>query len=141
MDEQELMTEADVHAFGIEIVFKQLETDGWAIDSADMHADKRSEPQIVARKNGELAFFVVRTAVYPNRGRFEEGQKLFERLVRHAQAHAASCYFASVGIANAEGTTEDQMAMAIRGVGYNIQFDGLIKMELLPGEGTLIVNE
>ncbi len=136
MDERELMTEADVHAFGIEIVFKQLETDGWAIDSADVLADKRSEPQIVARKDGELAFFVVRTAIYPNRGRFEEGQESFERLVRHAQAHGASCYFASVGIANAEGTTEDQMAMAIRGVGYNIQFDGLVKMELPPDDAT-----
>ena len=70
MTERPLMTEADVHAFGIEIVFKQLEKDGWTIESADVHADRSSEPQIVAHKDGETGFFIVRTDVFPNRGRF-----------------------------------------------------------------------
>jgi hypothetical protein len=132
MSEKELMTAADIHAFGVEIVFKQLEKDGWVIDSADILADIRSEPQIVAKKDGELAFFVVRTAVYPARGRFEEGQEVFETLVRHANEHGASCYFASVGIANSEGKTEEEMSMPVKGVGYNVEFNGLVKMELPP---------
>jgi hypothetical protein len=132
MDKRDLMTEADIHAFGIEIVFKQLEQDGWAIESADIEADIHTEPQIVANKDGELAFFVVRTDVYPERGRFEEGREAFDTLVRHAKAHGASCYFASVGIANSEGKNEEEMSVPVKGVGFNIQFDGLVKMELSP---------
>lgn len=124
------MTPADIHAFGIEIVFKQLEKDGWIIQSADVEADMMSEPQIVAQKDGELAFFVVRTGVYPGRGRFEEGQAAFDTLVKHADAHGASCYFASVGIANSNGTTDEEMSVPVKGVAFNIQFDGLIRMSL-----------
>ncbi len=124
------MTPAEIHAFGVEIVFKQLEKDGWVIQSADVEADLRSEPQIVAAKDGEFAFFVVRTGVYPGRGRFEEGQDAFDTLVKHAAAHGASCYFASVGIANSNGTTDEEMSIPIKGVAFNVQFDGLVRMSL-----------
>lgn len=130
MDQQELMTAADIHAFGIEIVFKQLEKDGWVIESADVEADVRTEPQIVAAKDGETAFFVVRTAMFPGRGRFDEGQEAFDTLVRHAMAHGASCYFASVGIANSQGETDEEMGVPVKGVAYNVQFDGLVRMAL-----------
>ena len=130
MTERPLMTEADVHAFGIEIVFKQLEKDGWTIESADVHADRSSEPQIVAHKDGETGFFIVRTDVFPSRGRFEEGQEAFEDLVRHANAHGASCYFAAVMIANSEGKTDEEMSVPVKGVAYNVEFNGLVKMEL-----------
>ena len=126
------MSPADVHAFGIEIVYKQLQKDGWVIDSADVLADLASEPQIVAKKDGELAFFVVRTGVYPNRGRFDEGREAFDTLVKHAKAHGASCYFASVGIANADGDSEEEMSRAGKGAGFNVEFNGLVKMELPP---------
>src|SRR5690606_30852630 len=106
MNERPLMTASEIHAFGVEIVTKQLEKDEWTIEYADGLADIHSEPQIAANKDGEQAFFVVRTAVYPARGRFDEGKEAFEKLVRHAKAHGASCYFASVGIANSEGSTE-----------------------------------
>lgn len=134
MSEKELMTPADIHAFGIEIVFKQLEKDGWVIDSADILADILTEPQIVAKKDGELAFFVVRTDIYPKRGRFEEGPDAFNYLVRHANAHGASCYFASVGIANSEGETDEEMSIPVKGVAYHVEFNGLVKMELPPSD-------
>ncbi|MGI8409182.1 MAG: hypothetical protein ACR2M8_04805, partial [Pyrinomonadaceae bacterium] len=89
MIEQELMTGADIHAFGVEIVFKQLEKDGWMIESADALGDIWTEPQIVAQKDGELAFFVVRTGLYPGRGRFGEGDAVFGALVRPADARNA----------------------------------------------------
>ena len=124
------MTKADIHAFGVEIVFRQLEKDGWMIESADALADIRMEPQIIAQKDEETAFFVVRTGLYPGRGRFEEGDVVFETLVRHAVAHNASCYFAAVGIANSEGKTEVEMSVPVKGVAYNVEFNGLVKMEL-----------
>ena len=60
MTDEQLMTEGDIHAFGIEIVFTYLQKDGWVISSADPNADLRSEPQIIASKDGDLGFFVVR---------------------------------------------------------------------------------
>lgn len=123
------MTEAEIHAFGVEIVFKQLEEAGWEIESADVTANRETHPQIVARKGGELAFFVVRTAIHPGRGRIE-GEAVFQNLVRHANAHDASCYFASVGIANSTGKSEEEMTVPVKGVAYHVAFDGLVKMEL-----------
>lgn len=129
MKEPELMREADVHAFGIEIVFKQLQEAGWAIESADVYADRTIHPQIVANRDGETAFFVVRTAMYPGRGRIE-GEEVFQHMVRHAASHGATCYFASVGIANSEGKTEEEMTLPVKGVAYHVAFDGLVKMAL-----------
>src|SRR5258708_32229925 len=99
MSEKELMTEADVHAFGVEIVFKQLEEAGWTIQSADVLADREEHPQIVAHKDGETGYFVVRTEMYPDRGRIV-GEEVCQHLVRVANDHEASCEFASGGIAN-----------------------------------------
>lgn len=133
MDERELMSKSDIHAFGVEIVYKQLEKDGWTIRSADVEAEF-TEPQIIAEKDGELALFVVRTDIHPGRGRFEEGQDVFDQLVKQAKATGASCYFASVGIANSEGETDEEMSTPVKGVAYHVQFDGLIRMELPPGQ-------
>jgi len=129
MEERELMTEADVHAFGVEIVYKQLAEAGWTLESADVEADREPSPQIVAHKDGETAFFVVRTAMHPERGRIE-GEEVFRNLVTHASEHGASCYFASVSIANSEGKTEEEMAVPLKGVAFHVAFDGLVKMEL-----------
>lgn len=123
------MTEGDIHAFGVEIVFKQLEEAGWTLESADVFADRETHPQIVGSKNGETGFFVVRTDLYPKRGRIE-GEEVFQTLVKHAAAHGASCYFASVSIANSEGQTEEEMAIPVKGVAYHVAFDGLVQMAL-----------
>lgn len=123
------MTETDIHAFGIEIVYEQLKEAGWTIDSFDVFADRETHPQIVANRDGETGFFVIRTAMHPGRGRIE-GEEVFQALVRHATEHGASCYFASVGIANSEGKTEEEMMVPVKGVAYHVAFDGLLKMAL-----------
>lgn len=129
MKEPELMKESDVHAFGVEIVYKQLIESGWTVQSADVYAERAEHPQIVATRSGETGYFVVRTAIHPGRGRIE-GEEIFRYLVKLAKDHGASCYFASVGIANSEGKTEEEMAVPVKGVAYHVAFDGLVKMEL-----------
>jgi hypothetical protein len=104
---------------------------------ADVLADITAEPQIVAAKDGEQAFFVVRTGLHPGRGRFDEGQESFDTLVRHAMAHGASCYFASVGIANSQGATDEEMSVPVKGVAYNVVFDGLVRMTLPEAKNTI----
>ena len=129
MTEPELMKESDVHAFGVEIVYKQLTEAGWTVQSADVYAERTEHPQIVANRDGETGYFVVRTAMHPGRGRIE-GEEVFRRQVQLAKDHGATCYFASVGIANSEGKTEEEMAVPVKGVAYHVAFDGLVKMEL-----------
>jgi hypothetical protein len=129
MEERELMKESDVHAFGVEIVHNQLLEAGWQIQSADVYAERTEHPQIVASREGEFAFFVVRTAMYPGRGRIE-GEAVFQHMCKLAREHGATCYFASVGIANSEGKTDEEMAVPVKGVAYHVAFDGLVKMEL-----------
>ncbi len=124
------MTKDDIHAFGIEIVSKHLEEDGWVIESTDARADLHTEPQLTAFKDDETAFFVIRTGVYPMKGRFDEGQQAFDTLVKHAQAHGATCYFASVGIVNMDGDTDAEKSVPHKNARFDAHFDGLIKMEL-----------
>ena len=59
-----------------------------------------------------------------------KGEEVFQTQVRRAAEHGASCYFASVGIANSEGKTEEEMSVPVKGVAYNVAFDGLVKMAL-----------
>ncbi len=121
------MTEAEIHAFGVEIVYNQLKEGGWVCESADVFADRLTNPQIVAHKDGGIGFFVVRTAVHPERGRIE-GEEAFQTLVGHARTHGADCYFASVSIANSEGKTDEEMCTPVKGVAYHVAFDGLVRM-------------
>ncbi len=129
MPQPELMTEADIHAFGVEIVYKQLEEAGWSIRTADVFADRETLPQIIGDRDGETAFFIIRTDIHPKRGRIE-GEEVFQTQVRHAKSHGASCYFASVGIANSEGKTDEEMRIPVKGARYHVAFDGLVKMDL-----------
>lgn len=133
-EQRELMSELDIHALGIEVVHGQLVAAGWSIGWVDVHADPLEFPQIAAMKEGELGFFVVRTGMYPERGRIE-GEETFQKLVRYATSRGGSCYFASVSLANSEGKTEEEMAIPVKGVAYHAAFDGLVKMELPPAPG------
>jgi hypothetical protein len=134
-DGRELMTDFDIHAFGVEIVHNQLVEAEWTIQSTDVLADPATHPQIVGQKDGELGFFVVRTAIYPERGKIE-GEQVFQDQVKHAAEHGASCYFASVSIANSEGKTEEEMSVPVKGVAYHVAFDGLVRMALPPEAAT-----
>lgn len=127
MAEQHLLTEQEIHAFGIHILIKKLEEDGWIIESADPEADRATHPQIVGHNNGEIGFFVVRTAMYPDKGRIE-GEEVFQNQVRHAGKHGAACYFASIGLASAAGETEEAKSTPVSGVHYHVSFDGLVRM-------------
>lgn len=131
MSEQELLTEQDIHAFGISILIKKLEEDGWMIESADPGIDRTTHPQIIAHKDGEIGFFVVRTAMYPGKGRIE-GEEVFQNQVRHAAQHGAVCYFASLGLASDAGDSDEEKSRPVRGVHYHVSFDGLVKMALPP---------
>lgn len=116
------MTKAEIHDFGVEVVFGQIEKEGFEVQS--VNTDTEFSPQIVARKDGEIAFIIVRTECYPNKGKLED-EEVIERLIHHAEQHNATCYFASIGIANAEARSSEEMSLPIKGAGFNIAYTGL----------------
>ena len=72
---------------------------------------------------------IVRTALYPHRGQLDN-DRLFKQLVDQADQYNAYCYFAGVGIANADGKTAQEMATPVRGAAYHVSFAGLKIMTL-----------
>ncbi|OIO16996.1 MAG: hypothetical protein AUJ54_10460 [Ignavibacteria bacterium CG1_02_37_35] len=125
MNENEIMTDSEMHEFGIEVVCNQIQKDGFTIDS--VNPDKNINPQIVARKDGQLSFIVVRTTCYPQKGTIDS-DLLFEQLVHNADKHNAVLYFAGVGIANSQAKVENEMSIPIKGAGFYISYDGLLIM-------------
>lgn len=120
-----LMTEGEIHIFGINTVLDFIRKDNYVIEL--VNTDPALNPQIVARKNGKLSFIFVRTACYPYKGRLESLSFAIQALQR-AKLKGADCFFASVGIANADGTTDLEMGIPVKGAGYYIAYDGLIKL-------------
>lgn len=121
MNPKSRMTKEEIHDFGIEIIRGQLQKDGFEIIT--WNSDLASNPQIVAKKSGRLCFIVVRTACYPDKGQLEDG--ITASLFVHARKHDADIFFASVGIANASGKTEEELSDPVRGTGFHISYAGL----------------
>jgi len=120
--ERELMTEEEIHVFGIQIVLKELDKEGYEVIGCNL--ERNVNPQIIARMDGQLAFIHVRTAVYPHKGSI--AGILFKELIASADKHGAICYLASVGIANAEGIDEKGWSTPAKDVNYYVSYDGLL---------------
>jgi hypothetical protein len=121
MQSKETMSEAEIHDFGVEVVFTQLKKEGVEIKA--VNADLEANPQIVAVINNHLAFIAVRTACYPEKGVLQKSEH--SKLLQHADSQTAIPYFASVGIANAEAKTDQEMSIPIKGAGFHVAYNGL----------------
>ncbi|MFT3737291.1 MAG: hypothetical protein QM786_00875 [Breznakibacter sp.] len=116
------MTNEELHFLGIKVVYKDLVDKGYNV--MNVRKEFNINPQILARnKNGQYVLVVVKTACYPHMGLLVPD---VAANVRHlAQKHQAICYFASVGIANANSETEEEMSKPVLGGEYYINYDGL----------------
>lgn len=122
MSDKALMTPEEIHGFGVEIVFNRLKKEGYEI--LDVNTEVGVNPQIVAKKAGQLVFIAVRTACYPNKGQLEESVHF--QMMAHANKHGAIPYLASVGIANAKAATDSEMSMPVKGAGFHAAYEGLV---------------
>ncbi len=122
MREPFALTPDEIHEFGINVVLNDIQKNGYSITSVT--SDRNSNPQIVARKNGQLVHIIVRTAVYPRKGVIESFE-LGLQILEYAHSKDAVCFFASVGIANAFGSTDLEMSIANRGASYLVSYSGI----------------
>ena len=119
---QELMTASEIHDFGVEIVFNYLKEEGHEIVA--VNTEIGINPQIAATKDGELEFIIVRTACYPSKGQIENDQ-VASQCLAHADKQKATCYFASVGIANADTENDAELGVPVKGAPFHVAFEGL----------------
>ena len=125
MQESQIMSDEEIHEFGINIVIDDIRKSGFTILSVT--TDRAANPQIIARSNEQLYYILVRTACYPNKGKIEN-VRLGIQLIRESQRIHAHCCFASIGIANSDGTTDLERGIAVRGAGYYVAYNGIEKL-------------
>jgi len=117
-----ILTDDELHFLGIKVVYKAMVDEGYKILQVRKEMD--INPQILATKDGVRYFILVRTARYPDMGVLKPD--VAARMLKHAKKNDATCLFAGVGIANAEGENEKEMALPVKAGEYYINFKGLM---------------
>ena len=121
MSKNKELTAEDLHFLGIKVVYKDMVDKGYKVLNVRRETDVN--PQILATKGDKRYFVVVRTSAFPDMGVLLP--QVAAEVLNHATKHNAVCYFASVGIANANGQTDEEMAKPLQGGEYFINYKGL----------------
>lgn len=116
-----MMTPEELHFMGIKVVYKELIDNGYEVLNVRKEAD--INPQILAKKNDQLIFVIVKTECYPHMGILDPA--IVSQVAQLAVKHNALCYFSSIGIANANGETEEAMSQPVLGGEYYINYEGM----------------
>lgn len=118
------MNDEELHFLGIKVVYKDLVDKGHKVLNVRKEADVN--PQILAEIGGNKALILVRTARFPHMGVLQPHTAAQVRDL--ALKHNASMFFASVGIANANGNSDEEMAEPIVDGEYYINYKGLTQL-------------
>ena len=112
----------ELHFMGIKVVYKELVDKGYEI--LNVRKELNVNPQILAKKDDKFQMIVVKTGYYPDMGIILP--EVIEQVRQLGTKHNASCWYASVGIANANGQTEEEMSRPIAGGEFYINYKGLL---------------
>ncbi|RXQ94460.1 hypothetical protein EO244_09260 [Ancylomarina salipaludis] len=110
----------ELHELGIKWVYKHIK-DEFEVLSVNIEFEKN--PQIIARKDDDMYFIVVKTSTYPDLGSLSS--MAAEEIITHADTHQAKILFAHVGVANANTENEAEMAFPEKDGQYYINYTGL----------------
>lgn len=120
------MSDQDLHFLGIKAVYKSLVDQG--VKVLNVRKEMDVNPQILAEIEGERALIMVRTARFPDMGVLYP--QIAAQVKELAQKRKAKLFFASVGVANANGETDEEMANPVIGGEYYINYKGLTQIEV-----------
>jgi len=110
----------ELHELGIKWVYKHIKNE-FEVLSVNIEFEKN--PQIIARKDDNMYFIVVKTSTYPDLGSLSP--MAAEEIIKHADTHQAKILFAHVGVANANTKNEAEMAFPEKDGQYYINYTGL----------------
>jgi hypothetical protein len=116
------ISDNEVHTLGINIVLDDIRKNGFTVLSTDTNSG--TIPQIIARRKGQHFIILVRTAVYPKKGKLENRETALKN-IQDAQKQGAMCFFASVSITSGLGATDLGNSRATKGTGFTITYDEL----------------
>lgn len=120
----ELMTEQEIHEFGLQVLIQYLQGKGYDIEFAQ--PDKKSLPHIVAKSGEQLTFIIAATDIYPNKGKISDADK--SAVLEHAKNFDAQSACAYLGLVNAEGVEKNDkslMSKAFKNARFMTDFGGL----------------
>lgn len=123
VDPKDLMTEQEVREFGIDVIYKYAQQEGYEIVAGSTELNEN--PQLVLKKNGQLYFVMVKTG--PGDGTHLTYDKdLALQVFNNAKPHNAKVLFAGVGLyCVGYGFT------LVRNQGYKVDFRGFEDVELV----------
>ncbi|MGQ1785194.1 MULTISPECIES: hypothetical protein [unclassified Saccharicrinis] len=118
----DVMNLEELHFLGIKVVYKDMVDKGYEVLNVRKELDVN--PQILAKKDDKFHMVVVKTCYYPDMGIILP--EVIGQVQELGKKHNATCWYASVGIANANGQTDDEMARPVTGGEFYINYKGLL---------------
>jgi hypothetical protein len=130
MNKHQELTAEEIILFGLRHSYGRLIKEGFEVLS--VRHEPEIDPQIVAKKEEQLYFIVVRTDIYPHRGELPSISRI-QQVRDHAQQHKAICKFISIGLTNAQATTEQEKSKLYKKGEFLVDYSGLQELIRLTG--------
>lgn len=117
------LTEQELHNLAMNIVGRQLETEGYEFMA--VNSELKKNPQFVCLKEKKLHFIVVKSVSYPGDPQDLEFYRAdLNKMKEHALKFEAATYYAPVGLVNA---TDYHLPVYLNEE-YIVDYDGLIQI-------------
>jgi len=131
MSKKQELSIDEINHFGLRYVYGQLIKEGYEV--LNIRPEPDLDPQILAKKEGQMIFIVVRTEVYPEVGDMPSIYRI-KQIRDHAEKHQALTKFVSMGIMNANAKTEEEKSILYKGGEFYVNYSGLHDLIRLTGE-------
>lgn len=132
MTKKKELTAEEILLFGLRHSYGRLIKEGFEVLS--VRHEPEIDPQIVAKKEAQLYFIVVRTDIYPHKGELPSMSRI-QQVRDHAKQHRAICKFIGIGLTNAEAKTEEEKSKLYKKGEFLVDYSGL--QELIRVTGNL----
>lgn len=117
------LTEQELHNLAMNIVGKQLESEGFEFMA--VNSELKKNPQFVCLREKKLHFIVVKSIEYPGDPKdIEFYRSDLNKMKEHALKFEADTYYAGVGLVNAA----DYNLPVYLNEEYIVDYDGLVKI-------------
>ena len=124
------LTNDEIILFGLRHSYGRLLKEGFEVLS--VRPEPEIDPQIVAKKEDQLYFIVVRTDIYPFKGELPSISRI-QQLREHAEKHKAVCKFISIGLTNANAGNEEEKSRLVKGGEFLVDYSGLQELIRISG--------
>lgn len=131
MSKEILLSEDELVQFGLRYTYGQLIQEGYEV--LNVRPEKDVDPQILAKKQDQLIFVVVRTAVFPDVGDLPSINRI-KQIREHAEKNHALAKFVSIGLMNAAAKTEEDKSKLYKGGEFYVNYSGLHELIRLTGD-------